>query len=73
MSKILEAAILEQVPKAEAVHVEGEHAFVKSGETVSRYLLSPEAKRIGLLEREGRPLDIRTGEVTLLMPTEGEQ
>lgn len=67
---ILENAILEQMPGADDVYIEGEYAYVKSGETVTRYLLSKEARRLVLLEREGRPLDIQPGEVTLLVPGE---
>lgn len=59
MSKILKSAILKQVPGAEIVHCEVEHVFVLVGETVTGYRLSPEARRIALLEREGRPLDIQ--------------
>lgn len=72
MSKILESAILEQMPGAEAVHLEGEHVYVKFGTKVVRYLLSPEAERIALLDREGRPLDIHPGEVALLIPADEE-
>lgn len=71
--KILEAAILDAISGATKVYVEGEHVFVEENGAVVRYLLSPEAQRIVLLEREGRPLDIRLGEVTLLVPIEGAE
>ncbi|MDP9443656.1 MAG: hypothetical protein M3P83_04620 [Actinomycetota bacterium] len=75
MSKILESAILEQTPGARRVHFEGEYVFIEfeDEDVITRYCLSPEAKQIALLEREGRPLDIRPGEVDLLAPADDMQ
>ena len=68
MSDLLERLIVEQVPGALRAHVDEEFAYVEmEGGTVVRYRLSPEAKRVALLDREGRPLDIPLGEVDLLV------
>ncbi len=70
---ILENVILEQLPGAEEVRIEGDYAFVLVGDVERRYALSREAKRLVLLEREGRFLDIPLGEVTLLSPGDEEE
>src|SRR5262245_38846804 len=73
MSKVLESAILHDLPGARRVHVDNEFAYVEfeGQDAITRYRLSPEAQRIALLEREGRPLDMPIGTVDLL-PVEAD-
>ena len=70
-SKILETAILQTISGARCAHVEGEYVYVEDDTgQITRYHLSPLAKRIALLEDDGRHVDIQSAEVNLLTSAE---